>query len=49
MRMVIQAHPQVDGVLGADGVVLGALQALREAGKDRPDQFIGGSTVSPRQ
>ncbi|BCG83867.1 sugar ABC transporter substrate-binding protein [Mesorhizobium sp. 113-3-3] len=47
MRMVIQAHPHVDVVLGADGVVLGALQALREAGKDRPDQFIGGIDGEP--
>jgi ribose transport system substrate-binding protein len=29
-------------VLGGDAVVLGALQALRQAGKDRPDQFLGG-------
>lgn len=47
MRMVLQAHPNVDVVLGADGVVLGALQALREAGKDRPDQFIGGIDGEP--
>src|SRR4030095_13838373 len=29
-------------VLGADTVVLGALAALREAGKARADQFLGG-------
>ena len=47
MRTVLLAHPHVDVVLGADGVVLGALQALREAGKDRPDQFIGGIDGEP--
>ena len=47
MRTVLQAHPHIDVVLGADGVVLGALQALREAGKDRPDQFIGGIDGEP--
>jgi ribose transport system substrate-binding protein len=29
-------------VLGADTVVLGALEALRQAGKARADQFLGG-------
>ncbi len=47
MRTVLLAHPHVDVVLGADGVVLGALQALREAGKDSPDQFIGGIDGEP--
>ena len=36
------AHPDIDVVLGADTVVLGALNAVREAGKIRPDQFFGG-------
>ncbi len=42
MKTVLLANPKIDVVLGADSVVLGALQALREAGKDRPDQFLGG-------
>lgn len=47
MRTVLLAHDKIDVVLGADGVVLGALQALREAGKDRPDQFLGGIDGEP--
>lgn len=42
MRTILLAQPGVDVVLGADTVVLGALAALREAGKARPDQFLGG-------
>jgi ribose transport system substrate-binding protein len=42
MRTILLANPSVDVVLGADTVVLGALMALREAGKARPDQFLGG-------
>jgi ribose transport system substrate-binding protein len=42
MKMILLAHPRIDVVLGADTVVLGALEALREAGKDRSDQFLGG-------
>lgn len=42
MRTILLAQPNIDVVLGADTVVLGALQALREAGKDRPQQFLGG-------
>ena len=37
----------IDVVLGADTVVLGALQALRQAGKARPDQFLGGIDGEP--
>jgi ribose transport system substrate-binding protein len=47
MRTILLAHPNVDVVLGADGVVLGALQALREAGKARQDQFLGGIDGEP--
>ena len=39
--------PTIDVVLGADTVVLGALAALREAGKARPDQFLGGIDGEP--
>jgi ribose transport system substrate-binding protein len=42
MKTVLLAEPKVDVVLGADTVVLGALAAMREAGKARPDQFFGG-------
>jgi len=42
MKTILLAHPKVDVVLGADTVVLGALDALRETGKARPDQFLGG-------
>ncbi len=47
MRTVLLAHPNVDVVLGADTVVLGALAALRAAGKARPDQFLGGIDGEP--
>ena len=47
MKLVLEAHPNVDVVLGADTVVLGALKALREAGKTRPDQFLGGIVGEP--
>lgn len=47
MRTVLLAHPNVDVVLGADTVVLGALQALREAGKASDAQFLGGIDGEP--
>ena len=47
MRTILLADPRVDVVLGADTVVLGALSALREAGKARPDQFLGGIDGEP--
>lgn len=47
MTIILQAHPGVDVVLGADTVVLGALRALRKAGKDRPDQYLGGIDGEP--
>lgn len=47
MRTILLADPSVDVVLGADTVVLGALAALREAGKARPDQFLGGIDGEP--
>jgi ribose transport system substrate-binding protein len=48
MRTVLLANPSIDVVLGADTVVLGALAALREAGKARPDQFLGGIDGEPK-
>jgi ribose transport system substrate-binding protein len=47
MRTILLAEPEIDVVLGADTVVLGALSALREAGKARPDQFLGGIDGEP--
>jgi ribose transport system substrate-binding protein len=47
MSTILLAHPDVDVVLGADSVVLGALAALRKAGKARPDQFLGGIDGEP--
>ena len=47
MSFILLAHPDVDVVLGADTVVLGALAALRAAGKDRPNQFLAGIDGEP--
>ena len=47
MRTILLANPEVDVVLGADTVVLGALSALREAGKARDGQFLGGIDGEP--
>jgi ribose transport system substrate-binding protein len=47
MRTILLADASIDVVLGADTVVLGALVALREAGKARPDQFLGGIDGEP--
>ena len=47
MNKILIANSDIDVVLGADAVVLGALQALRAAGKDRPDQFLGGIDGEP--
>lgn len=48
MRTILLANPDVDVVLGADTVVLGALAALRAAGKARADQFLGGIDGEPK-
>lgn len=47
MRTILLAHPEIDVVLGADTVVLGALAAVREAGRERADQFFGGIDGEP--
>jgi len=47
MKTILFAQPDIDVVLGADTVVLGALRALREAGKDRPEQYLGGIDGEP--
>jgi hypothetical protein len=48
METILLAQPNVDVVLGADTVVLGALAALRAAGKARDDQFLGGIDGEPK-
>lgn len=47
METILVAQPTIDVVLGADTVVLGALDALRQAGKARDDQFLGGIDGEP--
>lgn len=47
MQTVLLAHPNIDVVLGADTVVLGALAALRAAGKATNKQFLGGIDGEP--
>lgn len=47
MKKVLIAHPNIDVVLGADTVVLGALDAVREAGRAGPAQFFGGIDGEP--
>jgi ribose transport system substrate-binding protein len=47
METILLADPDIDVVLGADTVVLGALAALRVAGEARPDQFLGGIDGEP--
>ncbi|MFD1254620.1 D-ribose transporter subunit RbsB [Devosia equisanguinis] len=47
MKTILLAQPNVDVVLGADTVVLGAMRALSEAGKLRADQFLGGIDGEP--
>jgi len=47
MNTILVANPRIDVVLGADTVVLGALAAVRAAGKARPDQFFGGIDGEP--
>jgi ribose transport system substrate-binding protein len=48
MNTILLGIPDVDVILGADAVVLGALRALRDAKKDRPDQFLGGIDGEPK-
>ena len=47
MSTILLANPDIHVVLGADTVVLGALAAVRAAGKARPDQFFGGIDGEP--
>jgi ribose transport system substrate-binding protein len=47
MSTILQKNPQVDVVLGADSVVLGAYAALRAAHKDNPKQYLGGVDGEP--
>lgn len=47
MSTILLVNPDIHVVLGADTVVLGALAAVRAAGKARPDQFFGGIDGEP--
>jgi len=47
MKTVLLADPDIDVVLGADTVVLGALAAVRASGKDHVGQFFGGIDGEP--
>lgn len=47
MKLILLAHPKIDVILGADTVVVGALKALREAGRASPKQFLGGIDGEP--
>jgi ribose transport system substrate-binding protein len=47
MKTILLAEPDVDVVLGADTVVMGALAAVRAASKARPEQFFGGIDGEP--
>jgi ribose transport system substrate-binding protein len=47
MKTILLAQPDIDVVLGADTVVLGALRALEETGRARSDQFLGGIDGEP--
>jgi ribose transport system substrate-binding protein len=42
MNTVLQAHPDVNVVLGGDTLVLGALSALQAAGKADPEMYLSG-------
>lgn len=47
MSTILLANPDINVVLGADTVVLGALAAVRAAGRARPNQFFGGIDGEP--
>lgn len=47
MKKIMIAHSQIDVVLGADTVVLGAMAAMREAARIKPHQFFGGIDGEP--
>ena len=47
MNTILLANSHVDVVLGADTVVLGALDSLRNHGKALPSQFLGGIDGEP--
>lgn len=47
MRTILLAQSDIDVVLGADTVVLGALEAVRQAKKTKAGQFFGGIDGEP--
>ena len=42
MSTVLQAHPDINIVLGGDTLVLGALRALEQSGRDLSDVYLSG-------
>jgi ribose transport system substrate-binding protein len=42
MNTILQAHPDVNVVVGGDTYCLGALSALQAAGKAKPDMYLSG-------
>lgn len=42
MNTVLQAHPDVDVVLAADSIAIGALAAIQAAGKVKPNLYVAG-------
>jgi hypothetical protein len=49
MRTILEVHPDIDVVLGADTVVLGALAALREAATTARSNIWVGSMANQRR
>ena len=49
MSTILQAHPDIDVVLGADTVVLGALAALGPPARRGPTSSSAASTASRRR
>jgi ribose transport system substrate-binding protein len=48
MKTVLQAHPDVDVVIGLDTTMYSAMQAMQDAGKNAATTFIGGLAGDPR-
>jgi ribose transport system substrate-binding protein len=42
MNTILQAHPDVNVIVGGDTYCLGALAALKAAGKAKPDMYLSG-------
>lgn len=48
MNTVIQAHPEIDVVLGGDTHVVGAYRALEQSGKLRDEMYLSGIDGDPQ-